>query len=74
MSSVTEIETAIHNLSVAEQRIIALHLADRLVDKEYPGGCGAVDEGIRFLPRYETCPALRESQGPKLRQRARTTR
>jgi len=74
MSSVTEIETAIHNLSVAEQRIIALHLADRLVDQEYPGAGTAADEGIRFLPRYESCPAPCVSRGQSHRRQVGTTR
>ncbi len=63
MSSVTKIENAIQKLSVAEQRIIALHLGERLVDEESPGGYAAADEGIRFLPQYESCPASRESRG-----------
>lgn len=69
MSSVTDIETAIQKLSLSEQRIIALHLGERLVDEEYSGGFAAADEGIRFLPQYEARPAPRESRGHKARQR-----
>ncbi|MFA6959725.1 MAG: hypothetical protein WC205_03120 [Opitutaceae bacterium] len=57
-----EIETAIQKLSVAEQRIIALHLSERLDDEKYPGGGAAAAEGIRFLPQYEACSASRESR------------
>ena len=74
MSSVTEIETEIQKLSTAEQRIIASHLGARLVDEKYRGGRAAADEGIPFLPRYESCPASRESRGHKLSQRAHATR
>lgn len=51
MSSVTRIENAIRKLSVVEQRIIAHHLGERLVDAKY----AAVDEGIRFLPQHDMC-------------------
>jgi hypothetical protein len=47
---------------VAEQRIIALHLSERLDDEKYPGGGAAAAEGIRFLPQYEACSASRESR------------
>lgn len=73
MSSVTRIEIAIQKLSVAEQRIIALHLGERLVEEEYPMGCAA-DEGIRFLPQYDSFPEPRESRGQRTRQHAKPTR
>lgn len=51
MSSVTRIENAIQKLSMAEQRIIAHNLGERLVGGKY----AAVDEGIRFLPQHDMC-------------------
>ena len=74
MSSVTDIETAIQKLSVAEQRIIALHLGERLVDEDYPEGFAAADEGIPFLPRYESRPTPRECRGRKPQPRTRPAR
>lgn len=70
MSSVTEIESAIRKLSMAEQKIIARHLDERLVGTGNSGACAAPDEGIRFLPQYESFSASRGSRGHKLRQRA----
>jgi len=69
MSSVTDIEFAIQKLSVSEQRTIALHLGERLIEEEYPGGHAAADEGIPFLPQHEPCPSLHESLGQKPRQK-----
>ena len=74
MSSVTEIETAIQKLSLAEQRIIALHLDARLVDQEHSGGFPSAEEGIRFLPQFESCQPVREARRKKLRQRAEVAR
>ena len=73
MSSVTEIETAIQKLSVAEQRLIALHLGARLLDEVAPVGNSPTDEGIRFLPHYD-CPAPRPFKSQKPRQHAKATR
>lgn len=70
MSSVTDIETAIQKLSLAEQRIIALHLGERLVDETYPGEFAAADEGIRHLPQYEPGPAPRETRRRRPAHRA----
>lgn len=67
MSSLTKIETAIHKLSVSDQKIIALHLGEHLVGEEPLGDCAAADEGIRFLPQYDACPAPREVRGAKHR-------
>ena len=74
MSSVTEIETAIQKLSVAEQRIIALHLGTRLVDQETPAASAVADEGIRFLPQDGSCPGNPGIPRRKLRHRAKATR
>lgn len=74
MSSVARIETLIQKLSVADQRIIARHLGARLAERENLAGRPALDEGIRFLAHYGSCPAPTESRGRKLRQRAATTR
>ena len=71
MSSVMEIESAIRKLSIDEQRIIALHLGERLEEEDCSGGFAAANEGIRFLPPYESCPIRRESRRQKLRRRAR---
>lgn len=73
MSSMTKIETAIQRLSVAEQRIIAQHIDERLVEAEHPGP-GAADEGIRFLPQYDSCPPPRQSRGQKFGQKTKTNR
>lgn len=74
MSSVTKIETAIQKLSMAEQRIIALHLGERLDDEKCSGGRTAADEGIRFLPQYDSCPPPRQSRGQKPGQQTKTDR
>ena len=70
MSSVTEIETAIQKLSVAEQRIIALHLGTRLIDEGSPEEGVAVDEGIRFLPQSDACPGTSRILKRKRKRRA----
>lgn len=70
----TEIETAIQKLSLAEQRIIALHLDERLFDQERPASSAASDEGIRFLPQFEFTQPVRTARRKKLRQRAQSTR
>ena len=70
MSSVTKIETAIQKLSVAEQKIIAHHLGERLVDEKY----AAADEGIRFLPQHDFSPAPHESPCHKSRKHSKATR
>lgn len=69
-----KIETAIQKLSLAEQRTIALHLGERLVEVEPPGTCAAADEGIRFLPRYDSCPVARAFRNQKFGRRARVVR
>lgn len=74
MSSVSEIETAIQKLSVAEQRIIARHLRARLLDAENPGSGVAADEGIRFLPQYDACLGSNLSRRKRVRHHAKSTR
>jgi alpha-D-ribose 1-methylphosphonate 5-triphosphate synthase subunit PhnH len=76
MSSVTENETAIQKLSVAEQRIIALHLGTRLVDEGTPAASAVADEGIRFLPQSDANPGTPRvpKRKRKLRQQVKTTR
>lgn len=73
MSSVTEIETAIQKLSVAEQRAIALHLGERLLDEKSSGGCAVADEGIRFLSPYDL-PCTSGIPKPKAQGKAKATR
>ena len=70
----TDIETAIQKLSLAEQKIIALHLGERLIDEARPGEFAAADEGIRHLPQYEFAPAPRAAREHKPRHRAHATR
>lgn len=70
MSTVTEIETAIQKLGMAEQRLIARHLSDRLVGREYQPTNAAPDEGIPFLARFEPAPAPRAARAKKLRQQS----
>lgn len=64
MSTVTEIETAIEKLSVAEQRAIAFHLGELLVAEESPDMLAALDAGIRSLEqngaRSVTCEELEQ--------------
>ena len=49
MRSVSKIETAIKKLSVAEQKLIARHLGERLEEKTQAFDCADGDEGIPFL-------------------------
>ena len=65
MSAVTEIESAIKKLSVAEQRIIALHLGERLDEVDHTEVRDAADEGIRFLPPHLFSQAPRPTSGRK---------
>ena len=62
MSTVTEIETAIKKLGMAEQRLIARHLNQRLVKSPYRPETAARDEGIPFLAPFESAPAPRTSR------------
>lgn len=73
MSSVTEIETAIQKLSVAEQQAIALHLGARLRGEGQAEAGASADEGIRFLPQVASCPPPRDSR-QKLRPHAKPDR
>jgi|GEM_PF-2783367 hypothetical protein len=66
MNPVKKIETAIRKLSVAEQRIIATHLDERLIDEGGPGWSAAADEGIRFLPQHAPLLTPRESPSVNL--------
>lgn len=59
MSSMTKIETAIQKLSLAEQKIIALHLGERLVNEASPAGDAGANEGIPFLSEHDA-PSERE--------------
>ncbi len=69
----TEIETAIQKLSVAEQRAIALHLGERLLNEKPLGGSAAADEGIRFLLPYDL-PGTSRIPKPKAPGKTRTNR
>jgi hypothetical protein len=68
MSSVAKIEAAIQKLGVAEQRILARHLGERLAEAENPVGPSAPDEGIRFLVPYDVGPLPRASLDRKRRR------
>lgn len=55
MSSVAEIETAIQQLSIAEQRIIARHLDAALRARRDSKEPAAANEGIPFIEQ-DFCP------------------
>jgi hypothetical protein len=64
MTSVADIEIAIGKLSLAKQRTIARHLAERLADERVPTACAASDEGIRSLPPHSCWTSLGEPRIP----------
>lgn len=64
MSSVSAIETAIKKLSLAEQKIIASHLGERLQARDHPLVCESHDDGIPFLAPLDTSYAYGEARRP----------
>ncbi len=68
MSTVTEIETAIDKLSLAEQRAIAMHLGERLVSEESADMLAALDAGIRSSEQNGASPVTRQELEQKVRQ------
>jgi hypothetical protein len=67
MSSVAEIENAIQQLSIAEQRIIARHLGASLRARRDSKAPAAAHEGIPFI-EHDLCPTVggsAEEEGPK---------
>jgi hypothetical protein len=72
MNSVTEIETEIQKLSLAKQRMIALHLGERLTHQDHPGESSSPNEGIRSLATYEACSAPPDFRGEKIKPRTRS--
>lgn len=71
MSSVSAIESAIEKLSLAEQKIIALHLGERLVSQTRPSDCEAHDDGIPFLSPLDTGFTYVESVPRRSRRQGR---
>lgn len=74
MSSVAELETAIQQLSIAEQRLIAAHLDERLAGRAGPVERPATDEGIRHLPPFGASPTPRERRARASRRPAAPAR
>jgi len=68
MSTVTEIETAIENLTVAEQRALALHLGELLTATESLDALAALDVGIRSLEQNGARSVSRQELEQKVRQ------
>jgi hypothetical protein len=73
MSTVTEIDTAIENLSVAEQRALALHLGELLTATESPDALAALDVGVRSLEQNGARSVSRQELDQKVRQRSGTS-
>jgi hypothetical protein len=74
MSTVTEIETAIENLTVAEQRALALHLGELLTATESLDALAALDVGIRSLEQNGARSVSRQELEQKVRQWSGTSR
>jgi hypothetical protein len=73
MSTVTEIDTAIENLSVAEQRALALHFGELLTATESPDALAALDVGVRSLEQNGARSVSRQELDQKVRQRSGTS-
>lgn len=74
MSSMTKIETAIQKLSLTEQKIIALHLGERLVNEQSSASDTAANEGIPFLPQYDALFEPEALRGHKRESHGKVTR
>ena len=70
MSSVAQIEVAIQQLSVADQRTIARHLRQRLQPRKRSSGLAPDNEGIRFLPPVDTGTAEQDAPRRDARRRS----